>query len=174
MQLPDGLYDKFVTESVAQLIAGLRDPSCRTLSALAEEEAAERISDALAKQLTVLLDEIAGNGAEKAKRQIDLVNALLVHGSWKGLGRRAVEGRAFSVQRSRFRVGRSGVSVRPDFIFPTQRVAIFVDGCFWHGCRWHSPPAKWLRKSSMPATTPGWPRPAGRWCGCGSTSCGKG
>ncbi len=26
---------------------------------------------------------------------------------------------------------------RPDFIFPRQRVAIFVDGCFWHGCRWH-------------------------------------
>jgi DNA mismatch endonuclease, patch repair protein len=26
---------------------------------------------------------------------------------------------------------------RPDFIFPRQRVAVFVDGCFWHGCRWH-------------------------------------
>ncbi len=22
----------------------------------------------------------------------------------------------------------------PDFIFPAARVAIFVDGCFWHGC----------------------------------------
>lgn len=26
---------------------------------------------------------------------------------------------------------------RPDFAFPRQRLAIFVDGCFWHGCRWH-------------------------------------
>ena len=26
---------------------------------------------------------------------------------------------------------------RPDFIFRRQRLAIFVDGCFWHGCRWH-------------------------------------
>jgi len=26
---------------------------------------------------------------------------------------------------------------RPDFIFPRQRLAVFVDGCFWHGCRWH-------------------------------------
>lgn len=26
---------------------------------------------------------------------------------------------------------------RPDFVFPTQRVAIFVDGCFWHGCPKH-------------------------------------
>jgi DNA mismatch endonuclease, patch repair protein len=23
---------------------------------------------------------------------------------------------------------------RPDFYFPRRRVAIFVDGCFWHGC----------------------------------------
>jgi DNA mismatch endonuclease (patch repair protein) len=23
---------------------------------------------------------------------------------------------------------------KPDFIFPIQRVAVFVDGCFWHGC----------------------------------------
>jgi DNA mismatch endonuclease (patch repair protein) len=26
---------------------------------------------------------------------------------------------------------------RPDFVFPTSRVAVFVDGCFWHGCKWH-------------------------------------
>jgi DNA mismatch endonuclease (patch repair protein) len=23
---------------------------------------------------------------------------------------------------------------KPDFVFPNQRIAIFVDGCFWHGC----------------------------------------
>jgi DNA mismatch endonuclease Vsr len=22
----------------------------------------------------------------------------------------------------------------PDFFFPTERIAVFVDGCFWHGC----------------------------------------
>jgi len=27
---------------------------------------------------------------------------------------------------------------KPDFAFPRQRVAIFVDGCFWHGCPKHS------------------------------------
>jgi DNA mismatch endonuclease (patch repair protein) len=26
---------------------------------------------------------------------------------------------------------------RPDFFFPEQKVAIFVDGCFWHGCPDH-------------------------------------
>src|SRR5580698_6691086 len=23
---------------------------------------------------------------------------------------------------------------KPDFCFPKQRVIVFVDGCFWHGC----------------------------------------
>jgi len=23
---------------------------------------------------------------------------------------------------------------RPDFVYPALRVALFVDGCFWHGC----------------------------------------
>lgn len=27
---------------------------------------------------------------------------------------------------------------KPDFVFYEQRVAVFVDGCFWHGCREHS------------------------------------
>lgn len=27
--------------------------------------------------------------------------------------------------------------VRPDFVFRRLRVAVFVDGCFWHGCPRH-------------------------------------
>jgi DNA mismatch endonuclease (patch repair protein) len=26
---------------------------------------------------------------------------------------------------------------KPDFVFRRERLAVFVDGCFWHGCRWH-------------------------------------
>jgi len=26
---------------------------------------------------------------------------------------------------------------KPDFLFRRERLAVFVDGCFWHGCRWH-------------------------------------
>jgi len=26
---------------------------------------------------------------------------------------------------------------KPDFVFRKARIAVFVDGCFWHGCRWH-------------------------------------
>jgi len=40
---------------------------------------------------------------------------------------------------------------KPDFVFPAARVAIFVDGCFWHGCprcyrRPHSNQAYWDAK----------------------------
>jgi DNA mismatch endonuclease, patch repair protein len=27
--------------------------------------------------------------------------------------------------------------VRPDLVFPRQKIAVFVDGCFWHGCPEH-------------------------------------
>lgn len=28
-------------------------------------------------------------------------------------------------------------SVRPDFVFPALKLAVFIDGCFWHGCPRH-------------------------------------
>jgi DNA mismatch endonuclease (patch repair protein) len=31
----------------------------------------------------------------------------------------------------------TGRSVRPDLVFPRTRVAVFVDGCFWHACPIH-------------------------------------
>jgi DNA mismatch endonuclease (patch repair protein) len=31
----------------------------------------------------------------------------------------------------------SNLTGKPDFIFPTKKVAVFVDGCFWHGCPRH-------------------------------------
>jgi DNA mismatch endonuclease (patch repair protein) len=27
--------------------------------------------------------------------------------------------------------------IRPDVVFPKQRIALFIDGCFWHGCPEH-------------------------------------
>jgi DNA mismatch endonuclease (patch repair protein) len=29
----------------------------------------------------------------------------------------------------------SGLPGSPDIVFPKRRLAIFLDGCFWHGCR---------------------------------------
>ena len=45
-----------------------------------------------------------------------------------------------NLERSKLSVGRSTFSrrVRPDFVFPRLHVAVFVDGCFWHGCPRHA------------------------------------
>lgn len=42
---------------------------------------------------------------------------------------------------------------RPDFVFPLVKTAVFVDGCFWHGCPKHGTKPKtraafWLAKIS--------------------------
>ena len=69
-------------------------------------------------------------------------------------GNRETELRLISIFRSH---GISGwrrnrpVFGRPDFVFPRQKLAVFVDGCFWHGCpRHYSVPANnaefWRRK----------------------------
>jgi DNA mismatch endonuclease (patch repair protein) len=41
--------------------------------------------------------------------------------------------------------------VRPDFVFRKSQTAVFVDGCFWHGCPRHATRPKnnrafWRRK----------------------------
>jgi DNA mismatch endonuclease (patch repair protein) len=43
--------------------------------------------------------------------------------------------------------------VRPDVVFPRARVAIFLDGCYWHGCTEHKTLPKtntefWAKKIS--------------------------
>jgi DNA mismatch endonuclease (patch repair protein) len=58
------------------------------------------------------------------------------------------EGEAHSVSRRSSLVSR--LSVRPDFVFRKSRTAIFVDGCFWHGCprhaTWPAHRAAWWRR----------------------------
>jgi DNA mismatch endonuclease (patch repair protein) len=39
--------------------------------------------------------------------------------------------------RKDFRLEATGVWVRPDVVFTRRRVAVFVDGCFWHVCPQH-------------------------------------
>ena len=47
----------------------------------------------------------------------------------------------------------AGVFGKPDFVFPREKIAVFVDGCFWHrhpGCKFaYTPKSRlkfWLRK----------------------------
>lgn len=37
----------------------------------------------------------------------------------------------------RFRKNASGYYGKPDMVLPKYRTVIFIDSCFWHGCRWH-------------------------------------
>lgn len=37
----------------------------------------------------------------------------------------------------RYRLGMRIEGARPDLTFPSARIAVFVDGCFWHGCPLH-------------------------------------
>ena len=39
--------------------------------------------------------------------------------------------------RKDFRLQAGDVKVKPDIVFTRRRVAVFVDGCFWHGCPEH-------------------------------------
>ena len=49
----------------------------------------------------------------------------------------------------RFRVDRAtlaGMRSRPDIVFGPSKVAVFVDGCFWHRCREHGTTPKTNRE----------------------------
>jgi DNA mismatch endonuclease (patch repair protein) len=59
-----------------------------------------------------------------------------VHGS----GNRSTELRIIALFRKHGLHGwrrRSLLPGKPDFVFPQERLAVFVDGCFWHGCPSH-------------------------------------
>jgi DNA mismatch endonuclease (patch repair protein) len=55
-------------------------------------------------------------------------------------GNKATELKLISIFRDNGLTGwrrNQKLSGNPDFIFRKERLAVFVDGCFWHGCRWH-------------------------------------
>ena len=58
----------------------------------------------------------------------------------RGSGNRSTELRAMELFRKGNVHGwRRGFVLlgKPDFAFPANRLAVFVDGCFWHGCPRH-------------------------------------
>lgn len=55
-------------------------------------------------------------------------------------GNRTTELRLVRVLRSNHVIGwrrHQKLPSNPDFTFRRERLIVFVDGCFWHGCRWH-------------------------------------
>ena len=56
----------------------------------------------------------------------------------RGSDNRSTERRMAAMLRGRgisgWGIRPEGVFGRPDIFFPQERIAIFLDGCFWHGC----------------------------------------
>ena len=58
----------------------------------------------------------------------------------RGSGNAATELRMIALLRAHGITGwrrKARVFGKPDFVFRVARVAVFVDGCFWHGCPRH-------------------------------------
>jgi len=59
----------------------------------------------------------------------------------RGTGNKATELRLIAIMRAQGITGwRRGSKLpgKPDFVFSRERLAVFVDGCFWHGCPTHA------------------------------------
>jgi DNA mismatch endonuclease (patch repair protein) len=50
--------------------------------------------------------------------------------------RRALHGQGLRYRKD-YRLDLAGARVRPDIAFTARKVAVFVDGCFWHACPEH-------------------------------------
>jgi hypothetical protein len=73
MTLPEGLYDLLLTESLVSRL-GQDAADVRELNS----DSAEVLAVALARQLGAILDDLSDDGADATRRQLELVNALLV------------------------------------------------------------------------------------------------
>lgn len=78
MPLPDGLYDQLLTHTLSTLVARSTDETTRSLQALSPADAPARLSELLAAQLAQMLDDLHGEGDDKLRQQLELVNFVLV------------------------------------------------------------------------------------------------
>jgi superfamily II DNA or RNA helicase/HKD family nuclease len=71
--LPDGLYDQLLTEGLVRRL----DPD-RADVVVPKDGAAAFLTDLMIRQLGAILDDVAGDDPDKSRRQLELVNDLLV------------------------------------------------------------------------------------------------
>lgn len=77
-----------------------------------------------------------------------------IMGLVRSSGNKGTELRLIRIFRASWIIGwrrDSKLPGKPDFVFPKLKVAVFVDGCFWHGCLQHGTRPKtragyWLAK----------------------------
>jgi DNA mismatch endonuclease (patch repair protein) len=70
----------------------------------------------------------AARSTMRANRRRDTLPERLLRSELHGRGRR------FRVDHP---ITEGGIRARPDIVFTRDRVAVFVDGCFWHRCPQH-------------------------------------
>jgi DNA mismatch endonuclease, patch repair protein len=66
----------------------------------------------------------------------------------RGAGNKDTELRLIAIFRQNGISGwrrRRRLAGRPDFVFPREKLVVFVDGCFWHGCPAH---ATWPKQNA--------------------------
>lgn len=90
--------------------------------------------------------EVMSRIRSRGNRDTELALARLLRANRVTGWRRQVEIRSPKSEIRSFRV-------RPDFVFQRERVALFVDGCFWHGCprhaTWPASRAAWWRRKIL-------------------------
>jgi superfamily II DNA or RNA helicase len=74
----DGLYDEVVSNALWESLSKTINAADRTIEPISSEDVAERLADALARQLVRVLDDLGGDGQDKARRQLELVNSILM------------------------------------------------------------------------------------------------
>ncbi len=92
------------------------------------------MADTVSRQVrSKIMSRIRGTGNRRTEQQFA---AALRRAGVTGWRRHVVI--KLPVTRSAKAIATDGTpfrrQVRPDFVFPKQRVAVFIDGCFWHGC----------------------------------------
>jgi len=119
-----GRYQRLYVESAAPLIARLHD-----LSGPVERENRGWDADIPPRLNVTLIPPTAGvRAVMKANRRRDTKPEVALRRILHGNGAR---------YRVDYPVRSPGRTVRVDIAFTRFRLAIFVDGCFWHGCPMH-------------------------------------
>jgi DNA mismatch endonuclease (patch repair protein) len=78
-------------------------------------------------------------GSGNKDTELRLIQVFRANGitGWRRGCSLALAPRSSKVQGLRSK-DRSTGRVKPDFVFPKLSTAVFVDGCFWHGCPRHA------------------------------------
>ncbi len=95
---------------------------------MAQENAQEHAGEPAKEKLYPLPASAARSANMKANRRTNTKPELALRSALHALGYR---------YRKDFRLDLPARRVRPDIAFTSRKVAVFVDGCFWHACPEH-------------------------------------